>query len=852
MLKKTVYIFLFLGLFLLWLGLSFTPEVKIYLTTEKKDIEYELFYAKPIPIVFSPSQTVHKKARENGNVKIVKFRLPFGTPCEMLRFDLGNLPGEVFTLHKIEVTAPGAFWKKCISPIDWKGVAVNSQVKILEKSENNLKLISTGVDPYLLFHFSEYSQFHISPSAILILFLLFLFVTPFIWKKQYASATEQCMRFVSRTYSTVSSMNVTKISPYWVLLAIFLFLCVAGITGSSIGLSRNSLVTEPVGERKLIGKYRSIRSDEFIAHGTASAVQSYKNDEQFSVINRNIGLSGRNFLFLHDTGAPVKHFAMLIRPANWLFFIAGLRQALAWYWWFPIFFGIFSILFLLNTLFKNPPWFHALIALGAVFCPYSAGWSFWPINCSAGAFLAAAALIRMFRSDNRWSAIGFALLAGWSFSVSAATLYFPHIWPCVSLAFLLILWEVVRQIREKKCFTSKNAAAFLIFICTTVVLLFSFFDAIREPVELAMKSAISGRIRHGGLFEVWETIRGWFFPITLYKHWHFNQSEDQSYQLILLPLLLCFAWQYKNVHNRALCFTLFAFICWALLYQFVGLSPVLTKITGWSRCTEPRVSYAIQIAQCLLLAELAQHFEIKDRNRHFVMVVYTSLAILFVAGISALLIPDSFWASASKLSSKSFTFNIFICTAVFAIINTALLADIKKGAVIFSMAVFTAGLFFNPFCLAPKDFRSNLVNEIRKIPNQKHNGRVLFSANSISSFHSQCFVMSGGKSLNSFFCYEDTVLFDLLFKNLPNHKALHRLNHLSVKIKPEGEDLTAVIPQGDCIQLCFNGKTFDFSKLPIDFIINLSYNGHGGLIENKTVEYCRDIGVWQLWKVIHH
>jgi hypothetical protein len=138
---------------------------------------------------------------------------------------------------------------------------------------------------------------------------------------------------------------------YPVLGVLFLLLVACGITGNPVGLIRSFGISEPVGEKLLLFRYRPIRTDDFIAHGSASAVSNYNHTPRFPLINRNTGLSGRNMLFLHDWGAPVLHPAVLLKPAVWGFFFLDLRRALAWYWFFPVVFGMAAFAFLLDTLF---------------------------------------------------------------------------------------------------------------------------------------------------------------------------------------------------------------------------------------------------------------------------------------------------------------------------------------------------------------------------------------------------------------------------------------------------------------------------------------------------------------------
>ena len=119
----------------------------------------------------------------------------------------------------------------------------------------------------------------------------------------------------------------------WFVL-VFLLLTASGITGSSLGWIKSypgmSGVVQLEGERKIAGIYRGVRGDEFLAHAIPSALMQYQTNGAFPKINTKVGLSGRNMLVLHDTGAAVYHPAILARPAVWGFFFLDLRRSLAW------------------------------------------------------------------------------------------------------------------------------------------------------------------------------------------------------------------------------------------------------------------------------------------------------------------------------------------------------------------------------------------------------------------------------------------------------------------------------------------------------------------------------------------
>ena len=849
--RTTVYYILFLAAAVLVVGYLFTPRVTVTLSQEDSGVHYELFHEKPLPGLYAQKVVKYKKKRGEA-ADSLKFVLPFGTPTRRFRLDLGNRGGQHFTLSEIMVSSWGGFVRRSLGPGNFDRIRLASQIKEVSRDDKSIVLRTTGSDPYILFDMDVPASFHFPTVCFFLLLLTGATLLPLVFPARRESAEQRLMTIGKKIWSLLCRIPRPLLSPYLWLPVFFLTAFAFGITGSSIGLIRNGCISDPVGEKKLWGHYQGIRSDEFLAHGTATAIQSYKNVPRFDLINDNIGLSGRNFLFFHDWGAPVKHFSMLIRPSNWMFFLTDLRHALSWYWLFPIFFGIFSLSFLMDCLFGKGGWLHFVAAVGLVFSPYCACWSFWPINCSAGAFLAAAALVRLFQSGNRAAMFGWALLAGWSFSVSAATLYFPHIWPCVTLAVLAAVCKIIMSRKNDPGRPCWKTAAFLFFLLTAGVLLYIFFDAIQEPLRLAMKSASGKRIRDGGLFQVWELFRGWLFPVTFYHDVYINQCEAQAYQFIFIPLLLVFQWKYKDLAAvRPLCWTLIGFLLWSFTYQFIGLPHFLTRITGWDHCTEPRVCYAVQVAQVLLLVSLAGTEDRRFSRDHLAFPMFLGICLTCLAVVCFWWSPESLRTGVAKLGYSRAFGCLALSVLLFLVSTSVILCDPRIGVIVFALISGIPGMIFNPVCLAPTDVRSPLVDEVKNSPGLRYGGRVLLVGNSLVAGHQQQYVMAGGKVFNGFFCYEDSKIFDLLFKDLPNAASLHRLNHMSVLLTADRKVLSAEIPQGDCIRLRLNGAKFDFSTLPVDFVINLVYNGNRGLDRNPSVVYCKTCQPWQLWRVKH-
>ena len=223
----------------------------------------------------------------------------------------------------------------------------------------------------------------------------------------------------------------------------FLFLTAIGLTGSSLGWFRQMPgmegVMELVGERKLVGVYRGIRGDEFIAHGTPNAIAQTLHPEPFPRFNDRLGLAGRDFLVLHDLGAPVRHPAILARPATWGFFFLDLRRALAWYWWLPIFLGAAAFFLFFNTLAPDQLRINLLLSWSAVLQPCAAAWSFWPVNNAWGFFLAGAILLRGIGARSFGGAAAAGIAAGWAVACAGLTLYAPRVISLGALAAVVTL-----------------------------------------------------------------------------------------------------------------------------------------------------------------------------------------------------------------------------------------------------------------------------------------------------------------------------------------------------------------------------------------------------------------------------
>lgn len=647
-----------------------------------------------------------------------------------------------------------------------------------------------------------------------------------------------------------------RIDLNWWLWGVFAVLVLGGFTGSSLGWYKTypgvSGMIELVGERKLAGVYRGIRGDEFIAHGTPTALAQVHHQPRFPRLNENIGLDGRNFLVLHDLGAPVLHPSTLARPATWGFFIFDLRRALAWYWFFPIFLGIWGIWFFLNTLWPEQRGVNLLLSAAAAFSPYSAAWSFWPVNHAAGLCIAAAAALRLLAASGWRARLGWAALAGWAAAAAAMSLYVPRLWPIATLLLAVGIGAVWQDKRFRSRFDAGTVAAFACAALTAGLLLGSWYRGAEAAIRTIRESVYpGGRRLNGGSMEWWELAKGWLAPLTIYKIQFSSQSEMQAPLTLLFPFLLYIGRFRASLKQNAVVYAIAAFAVFALVYQYVGLPAWLGRLTFWDHGNPPRAGMALTMAQLFLIGAFwhdrsgAPPAPRRDRcGRDAALALLSAAPMLLLlsaapSGLAAGLLV--FFPKFVLVAAGAVIAGIYVLCAYW------LLHDLRKFVWFFAGFNIALGAVFNPVCLAPTRIENKLAALTAAEPDLSFQGRMLFATG--NDFLPVAWSLAGGRVFNGYFMYEDRAIYELLYRELDRPERFHRMNHLDADIAPPGSPLfEAEIPYNDRILLRFNGRDYDFSQLPVDFLVVPSAR-RGDLAGNASLEYRRTLDTLDYFRV---
>ena len=639
-------------------------------------------------------------------------------------------------------------------------------------------------------------------------------------------------------YLTEKNRKIILLTATLVLFSLFVIL---GITGSSLGWLKSYPGTNDIielsGETKLIGFYRGIRCDEFLNHGVPNVLAQYYSEPKFSRFNANNGLGVRDFTVYHDSGIPVNHYITLFRPAVWGFYCMDLRRALAWYWWLPVFAGLFGIWFLLNTLCPGDTFRNYLLSLSVVASPLCASWSFWPLGNAAGLCFAAALLIWIVQSDSnikRWLLSAVMMFCGLS---SLMTLYMPRIYTVICLLLIVLIAYFI----ENKLFGKFKKMEILLplavfFILSLLVLGGWLFDA-REAINALLNTQYPGLRRlNGGNSGIWSLVKGWLAPLTIYKVDYLNQCELQGPLTLFIPLLMIFIIRFQNLKTSCMAWGLIFFTLWTFWYQLIGLPAWLATITFWNRCNPPRCSFALSLAQVLFLAFLFTRMKsgsllTDDWRNRILFALFALLCMGFLLSVDS----SALFAGLYSVYSNRYIMVWLCCIALIFVLLTILLFSERRNlflGMFLLIHLLPAGCF-NPVCIAPIKIENKIQKWSSSFNDLKHDGRFLFLGN--KNFNAVSAFCGGLKVLNGYFLYPDKELHALLFQDPEAARKSFRLSQYDFVPSVSVSERLEIFDDGsEHILVFINPNLYDFSKLPVDFVAILK-DDHPTTLQNASL-----------------
>lgn len=507
-----------------------------------------------------------------------------------------------------------------------------------------------------------------------------------------------------------SSPWIAGKTPYYLIGGLFTVLVALGVTGTSLGTLMKwqfaqSFLDVKGSTKSLMFSPREVRGDEWGVL-MPNVLAQINHDPKFPVINTNVGLGGQNMGVIGMTGAPVKQWAALARPATWGYFVLPLRQAMSWQWQLPFWGGLLAIWCLFNVL--RPGQRGLNLGLSFAFCvaPYAAAWSNWPLYATMFPAFAFVVATHLLRSDRLGKSALLGALLGWLIACWFLVLY--PTWLIIVgslLLFIGIAWCI--ENRAQLRFGRPQLLALCIAGIVVAAILGSWWLDTRDAVAIMKATEYPGRrgALPGGDMSWWWNLRGYNNaevvlrlpgPVT-------NQSEASSYFLLPFALLaLCVAHLFRTRERNWLVISCLAFIVCYWIFVFVGVPIWLAKYTMWGNMPTGRMEVGFGLVSFALFALVAYRDDDRPAMQKSAAVSWVLPGVIAAASgllIAAVLIytPLLFMPGGSIVYTTAMVIG-GIATCWWLMKN-------KMGSAVAMFAVMhlITTLTFNPISRAPRD-----------------------------------------------------------------------------------------------------------------------------------------------------
>lgn len=433
----------------------------------------------------------------------------------------------------------------------------------------------------------------------------------------------------------------------YVLGAIFFLLCVIlEVHGSSINIYAH-IFGHPELDADLLGKFRSIRSDEWIVF-TPFAFAQYFAD--FSLINDIIRAAPTNMFMIY--GQAVEHLAMIFRPAQLGYLFLDQGSGLAFFWVSRL-----VILFLVSFEFAKKILsanrrLSLLYAVMVTFSPLAQWW--WAVNFIAEILAAGQGLVVCwkiyFERQNSRQRFFFAAGFLWCAGIYILSMYpawqVPFGW-----TFLLCLIAVTVDSEGVLQILRRDKIFWLVGVIVMLAPIFHVLYISRDVIEIIRATEYPGsRFMLGGGFPLTAHLLYGVSALVPFSDIDVtgitNRCEAASF-FSAAPLgLIIFAIVTVRRNQFDLMMTLLVILSGVFaLWEAIGFPAWLCKITMLGMATDNRVRIVLDFLQMLILFRGLSLIEL---NFSRAVKIFIAAAISIVAVYFA---RDLFgeWMSAGKI-----------------------------------------------------------------------------------------------------------------------------------------------------------------------------------------------------------
>lgn len=488
----------------------------------------------------------------------------------------------------------------------------------------------------------------------------------------------------------------------WIIGGVFILLCVIfEIHGSSISAYADIFDHHELSDI-VFGKYRPIRSDEWVIF-TPFAFSQYFNN--FSLISDIVRAAPTNMFMTY--GQAVWHPAIIYRPAQLGYLFLDQGSGLSFFWMSRL-----AILFLVSFEFARlilqvDKKYAVIYAIMVTFSPLAQWW--WSVNSIAEILAAGQGLIVTWKMylENLEVKKRFLYVAGFLY---CAGVFIFGIYPAWQVAFgyvfLFCLIAISLSYRESFKFLWRDGIFWLVGFLVMFAPIAHAVYISKDMIELQMATEYPGRrFSTGGGWSLQDTLvfllqygSNILLPFThSFANAPFNESEWSSFfTMTPLGFIMFFYLKIKLKQNDFLMNSMFVLTMAFIIWEFTEIPVWLSKISFMSMTISNRLRAAVDFAQLVMVFRGITL--IKDFSTPFVRLVLAEfIALLSVVAIYCVA-PEWF------IFKRGFIVFAFVSLSIFLFLTPMN----KKSFLTLSLLMLAMGVTVNPINVG--------VDSIYKIP----------------------------------------------------------------------------------------------------------------------------------------
>ncbi len=520
--------------------------------------------------------------------------------------------------------------------------------------------------------------------------------------------------FILNKYSSIIKKiteNIIKFR-YPIALIILVILVIFKINFSSLDMWC-AFLGEPEARSTILGRERSIRSDEWLVTSMINLGQAQK-EEGLNIYNENIAGGNCNMIM---TAAPVWDITSIAKPFNWGYLLFGTDYGFSFWWCLKIVALVMVSLELILKLSKKD---KILSIAGAIILALAPTMMWWLSTAVVEGYILGLAVVVLFgyyMENLEWKlwkklliALGMIItIPGFAFTLYPAFQ--------VPFAFLMAIFMINDFVKHRKEIKKTD---YLIMGGTIVVILgliARFILVSWQDIKVMMGTVYPGsRFETGGDYTVNKFISYFICLFMPYSDKIVNPCEPASYIFPFIGLAILIIAYIKNYKkdkdaNKGLLLALIILYAFFLLWEFVGVGKIIAKVTFMYFSTTKRTNLITGLIGTILSIMLLKKFEKKSpltNNQALITSVIVSVLSITLAK--------------SSQYSEVFTPIKLEILAIMMYLITYFLITGNKKAWCYTMCIIAiiAGIAVNPIVSGTKViYQTEISKEIRKIKKEE-------------------------------------------------------------------------------------------------------------------------------------